>query len=156
MHYVSHPGHQCSTIWRRWSACLYRSFGHERWSHVRHQWDVSSLLVHATQWRGKRFLQHWLWRLADTSLGCQRLTIALLHTPKRYKLYSFKHIHYDLNFHSVFTFIISLLHQFLNVIIYFTEETYRISATDITGIPPIPTQPIGFEDAYRLIWFVTR
>ncbi|XP_006790087.2 aminopeptidase NAALADL1 [Neolamprologus brichardi] len=31
------------------------------------------------------------------------------------------------------------------------EETYRISATDITGIPPIPTQPIGFEDAYRLI-----
>lgn len=53
-------------------------------------------------------------------------------------------------------FIISLLYQFLNVIIYFTEETYRISATDITGIPPIPTQPIGFEDAYRLIWFVTR
>uniref|UniRef100_A0AAX7TL81 Uncharacterized protein n=1 Tax=Astatotilapia calliptera TaxID=8154 RepID=A0AAX7TL81_ASTCA len=31
------------------------------------------------------------------------------------------------------------------------EETYRINATDITGIPPIPTQPIGFEDAYRLI-----
>ncbi|XP_047237823.1 aminopeptidase NAALADL1 [Girardinichthys multiradiatus] len=31
------------------------------------------------------------------------------------------------------------------------EETYRISPEDITGIPPIPTQPIGFEDAYRLI-----
>ncbi|KAG7221273.1 hypothetical protein INR49_017338 [Caranx melampygus] len=31
------------------------------------------------------------------------------------------------------------------------EETYRISPEDITGVPPIPTQPIGFEDAYKLI-----
>ncbi|XP_056276046.1 aminopeptidase NAALADL1 [Pseudoliparis swirei] len=31
------------------------------------------------------------------------------------------------------------------------EETYRIPVEDITGIPPIPIQPIGFEDAYRLI-----
>ncbi|XP_041644155.1 aminopeptidase NAALADL1 [Cheilinus undulatus] len=31
------------------------------------------------------------------------------------------------------------------------EETYRIPTEDITGIPPIPTQPIGFEDAYILI-----
>ncbi|XP_070821010.1 aminopeptidase NAALADL1 [Chaetodon trifascialis] len=31
------------------------------------------------------------------------------------------------------------------------EETYRIRAEDITGIPPIPIQPIGFEDAYILI-----
>lgn len=31
------------------------------------------------------------------------------------------------------------------------EETYRIPEESITGIPPIPTQPIGFEDAYVLI-----
>ncbi|XP_026178416.1 aminopeptidase NAALADL1 [Mastacembelus armatus] len=31
------------------------------------------------------------------------------------------------------------------------EETYRIPVENITGIPPIPIQPIGFEDAYRLI-----
>uniref|UniRef100_G3PKD8 Aminopeptidase NAALADL1 n=1 Tax=Gasterosteus aculeatus aculeatus TaxID=481459 RepID=G3PKD8_GASAC len=31
------------------------------------------------------------------------------------------------------------------------EETYRIPAESITGIPPIPIQPIGFEDAYKLI-----
>uniref|UniRef100_A0A7N6AXH8 Uncharacterized protein n=1 Tax=Anabas testudineus TaxID=64144 RepID=A0A7N6AXH8_ANATE len=31
------------------------------------------------------------------------------------------------------------------------EDTYRIPAEDITGIPPIPIQPIGFEDAYILI-----
>ncbi|KAJ8414861.1 hypothetical protein AAFF_G00023840 [Aldrovandia affinis] len=31
------------------------------------------------------------------------------------------------------------------------EHTYRIPESDITGIPPIPTQPIGFEDAYFLI-----
>ncbi|KAK5870874.1 hypothetical protein PBY51_003784 [Eleginops maclovinus] len=31
------------------------------------------------------------------------------------------------------------------------DETYRIPAKDITGIPPIPIQPIGFEDAYKLI-----
>uniref|UniRef100_UPI003AACBD2A aminopeptidase NAALADL1 n=1 Tax=Centroberyx gerrardi TaxID=166262 RepID=UPI003AACBD2A len=31
------------------------------------------------------------------------------------------------------------------------EETYRIPVENITGIPPIPTQPIGFEDAYALI-----
>ncbi|KAM7391262.1 hypothetical protein PAMP_021962 [Pampus punctatissimus] len=31
------------------------------------------------------------------------------------------------------------------------EETYRIPIKDITGIPPIPIQPIGFEDAYTLI-----
>ncbi|XP_077570364.1 aminopeptidase NAALADL1 [Stigmatopora nigra] len=31
------------------------------------------------------------------------------------------------------------------------EETYRIPEKDITGIPPIPIQPIGFEDAYALI-----
>jgi len=36
----------------------------------------------------------------------------------------------------------------------FAEETYRIPAENITGIPPIPIQPIGFEDAYILIWFV--
>lgn len=34
------------------------------------------------------------------------------------------------------------------------EETYRIPEGDITGIPPIPTQPIGFEDAQALIWLV--
>lgn len=33
-----------------------------------------------------------------------------------------------------------------------TEDTYRIPEEDITGIPPIPIQPIGFEDAYKLIW----
>lgn len=37
-----------------------------------------------------------------------------------------------------------------------TEETYRIPKEDITGIPPIPTQPIGFEDAEALIWFVMQ
>ncbi|XP_049906969.1 aminopeptidase NAALADL1 [Epinephelus moara] len=31
------------------------------------------------------------------------------------------------------------------------EDTYRIPIEDITGIPPIPIQPIGFEDAYTLI-----
>ncbi|KAM6954157.1 aminopeptidase NAALADL1 [Aplochiton taeniatus] len=31
------------------------------------------------------------------------------------------------------------------------EDTYRIPVKNITGIPPIPTQPIGFEDAYTLI-----
>ncbi|XP_061623395.1 aminopeptidase NAALADL1 [Phyllopteryx taeniolatus] len=31
------------------------------------------------------------------------------------------------------------------------EETYRIPVKDITGVPPIPIQPIGFEDAYVLI-----
>ncbi|KAL0979845.1 hypothetical protein UPYG_G00190570 [Umbra pygmaea] len=31
------------------------------------------------------------------------------------------------------------------------ENTYRIPQANITGIPPIPTQPIGFEDAYALI-----
>ncbi|XP_036954248.1 aminopeptidase NAALADL1 [Acanthopagrus latus] len=31
------------------------------------------------------------------------------------------------------------------------EDTYRIPVEDITGIPPIPIQPIGFEDAYVLI-----
>ncbi|XP_051981775.1 aminopeptidase NAALADL1 [Xyrauchen texanus] len=31
------------------------------------------------------------------------------------------------------------------------KDTYRIPKEDIKGIPPIPTQPIGFEDAYRLI-----
>nr|XP_046241329.1 aminopeptidase NAALADL1 [Scatophagus argus] len=31
------------------------------------------------------------------------------------------------------------------------EDTYRIPPEDITGIPPIPIQPIGFEDAYVLI-----
>uniref|UniRef100_A0A8C2WBV0 N-acetylated alpha-linked acidic dipeptidase like 1 n=1 Tax=Cyclopterus lumpus TaxID=8103 RepID=A0A8C2WBV0_CYCLU len=31
------------------------------------------------------------------------------------------------------------------------EETYRIPVENITGIPPIPIQPIGFEDAYKLI-----
>ncbi|XP_029367288.1 aminopeptidase NAALADL1 [Echeneis naucrates] len=31
------------------------------------------------------------------------------------------------------------------------DETYRIPAEDITGNPPIPIQPIGFEDAYKLI-----
>ncbi|XP_029915553.1 aminopeptidase NAALADL1 [Myripristis murdjan] len=31
------------------------------------------------------------------------------------------------------------------------EETYRIPVKNITGIPPIPIQPIGFEDAYALI-----
>lgn len=34
----------------------------------------------------------------------------------------------------------------------FVDDTYRIPKEDITGIPPIPTQPIGFEDAERLIW----
>ncbi|KAJ8380662.1 hypothetical protein SKAU_G00014400 [Synaphobranchus kaupii] len=31
------------------------------------------------------------------------------------------------------------------------EHTYRIPESDIRGIPPIPIQPIGFEDAYALI-----
>ncbi|KAF7649282.1 hypothetical protein LDENG_00144100 [Lucifuga dentata] len=31
------------------------------------------------------------------------------------------------------------------------EDTYRIPVENITGIPPIPIQPIGFEDAYILI-----
>ncbi|XP_057177424.1 aminopeptidase NAALADL1 [Triplophysa rosa] len=31
------------------------------------------------------------------------------------------------------------------------EDTYRIPKEKIRGIPPIPTQPIGFEDAYALI-----
>ncbi|XP_059193796.1 aminopeptidase NAALADL1-like [Centropristis striata] len=31
------------------------------------------------------------------------------------------------------------------------DDTYRIPVESITGIPPIPIQPIGFEDAYRLI-----
>uniref|UniRef100_A0A8C1DBZ2 N-acetylated alpha-linked acidic dipeptidase like 1 n=1 Tax=Cyprinus carpio carpio TaxID=630221 RepID=A0A8C1DBZ2_CYPCA len=31
------------------------------------------------------------------------------------------------------------------------DDTYRIPKEDITGIPPIPAQPIGFEDAERLI-----
>ncbi|XP_061115518.1 aminopeptidase NAALADL1 [Conger conger] len=31
------------------------------------------------------------------------------------------------------------------------EHTYRIPEADIKGIPPIPIQPIGFEDAYALI-----
>ncbi|KAL6114742.1 naaladl1 [Pungitius sinensis] len=31
------------------------------------------------------------------------------------------------------------------------EETYRIPVENITGIPPIPIQPIGFEDAEKLI-----
>ncbi|CAN9512970.1 unnamed protein product [Ophioblennius macclurei] len=31
------------------------------------------------------------------------------------------------------------------------EETYRIPVEDITGLAPIPIQPIGFEDAYKLI-----
>lgn len=31
------------------------------------------------------------------------------------------------------------------------EDTYRIHSDDITGLPPIPIQPIGFEDAYILI-----
>ncbi|KAK1892382.1 Aminopeptidase NAALADL1 [Dissostichus eleginoides] len=31
------------------------------------------------------------------------------------------------------------------------DETYRIPVKDITGVPPIPIQPIGFEDAYKLI-----
>lgn len=31
------------------------------------------------------------------------------------------------------------------------EDTYRRPKEEITGIPPIPTQPIGFEDAQRLI-----
>lgn len=44
------------------------------------------------------------------------------------------------------TLIFSLTHM--------AEETYRIPEADITGIPPIPTQPIGFEDAQALIWFV--
>lgn len=37
-----------------------------------------------------------------------------------------------------------------------TEETYRIPEKDIRGIPPIPTQPIGFEDAQEMIWFVMQ
>lgn len=40
--------------------------------------------------------------------------------------------------------------------IFLPEETYRIDPKDIEGIPPIPIQPIGFEDALRLIWFVMR
>ncbi|XP_055367986.1 aminopeptidase NAALADL1 isoform X2 [Betta splendens] len=31
------------------------------------------------------------------------------------------------------------------------EDTYRIPAENVTGIPPIPIQPIGYEDAYVLI-----
>uniref|UniRef100_A0A672RMP2 Si:ch211-214j8.1 n=1 Tax=Sinocyclocheilus grahami TaxID=75366 RepID=A0A672RMP2_SINGR len=31
------------------------------------------------------------------------------------------------------------------------DDTYRIPKEDKTGIPPIPAQPIGFEDAERLI-----
>ncbi|XP_051923665.1 aminopeptidase NAALADL1 [Hippocampus zosterae] len=31
------------------------------------------------------------------------------------------------------------------------EKTYRIPEEKITGIPPIPIQPIGYEDAYTLI-----
>ncbi|XP_059193512.1 aminopeptidase NAALADL1-like [Centropristis striata] len=31
------------------------------------------------------------------------------------------------------------------------DHTYRIPVENITGIPPIPVQPVGFEDAYRLI-----
>ncbi|XP_017267905.1 aminopeptidase NAALADL1 [Kryptolebias marmoratus] len=31
------------------------------------------------------------------------------------------------------------------------EDTYRIPEADIKGVPPIPIQPIGFEDAYILI-----
>lgn len=31
------------------------------------------------------------------------------------------------------------------------EDTYRIPPENIVGIPPIPIQPIGFEDAYILI-----
>ncbi|KAJ8285530.1 hypothetical protein GJAV_G00027880 [Gymnothorax javanicus] len=31
------------------------------------------------------------------------------------------------------------------------EHTYRIPEADIKGIPPIPIQPIGFEDAYAMI-----
>ncbi|XP_058492193.1 aminopeptidase NAALADL1 [Solea solea] len=31
------------------------------------------------------------------------------------------------------------------------DETYRIPVENITGNPPIPIQPIGFEDAYALI-----
>ncbi|XP_059193509.1 aminopeptidase NAALADL1-like [Centropristis striata] len=31
------------------------------------------------------------------------------------------------------------------------DDTYRIPVENITGIPPVPIQPIGFEDAYRLI-----
>lgn len=31
------------------------------------------------------------------------------------------------------------------------EETYRIPPENIVGMPPIPIQPIGFEDAYILI-----
>ncbi|XP_047197130.1 aminopeptidase NAALADL1 [Hippoglossus stenolepis] len=31
------------------------------------------------------------------------------------------------------------------------EDTYRIPVENITGFPPIPIQPIGFEDAYKLI-----
>ncbi|CAB1425159.1 unnamed protein product [Pleuronectes platessa] len=31
------------------------------------------------------------------------------------------------------------------------EETYRIPVENVTGFPPIPIQPIGFEDAYKLI-----
>uniref|UniRef100_A0A8C5A081 N-acetylated-alpha-linked acidic dipeptidase-like protein n=1 Tax=Gadus morhua TaxID=8049 RepID=A0A8C5A081_GADMO len=34
------------------------------------------------------------------------------------------------------------------------ESTYRIPVENITGIPPIPIQPIGFEDAYVLIRYV--
>lgn len=52
-----------------------------------------------------------------------------------------------------------LFYKFLSIILYFfffffAEDTYRIPVEDITGIPPIPIQPIGFEDAYVLIWFV--
>ncbi|KAK2837912.1 hypothetical protein Q5P01_015124 [Channa striata] len=31
------------------------------------------------------------------------------------------------------------------------DDTYRIPVENITGIPPIPIQPIGYEDAYILI-----
>jgi len=37
-------------------------------------------------------------------------------------------------------------------IISFVDDTYRRPKEEITGIPPIPAQPIGFEDAESLIW----
>lgn len=46
--------------------------------------------------------------------------------------------------------------KFLRITQYFAEDTYRIPVENITGIPPIPIQPIGFEDAYILIWFVMK
>ncbi|XP_066566767.1 aminopeptidase NAALADL1 [Amia ocellicauda] len=35
------------------------------------------------------------------------------------------------------------------------DHTYRIPESDIKGLPPIPMQPIGFEDAYTLICALT-